>query len=114
MIGKVSVSKLNVKELQALQMEIEKYAACAAVNDLHKDFLNTMIIIDVARNLYLKLRTKIENPKPLQTISLSVTEASILLKCCNFDHPQKSLYSWNVMIKINLELDQKLKSMILT
>lgn len=105
----ISVKKIRHKELEALQEELKAFIIHLNFQ-LKTDFLNAMISIDISGKLFYKFRNKLEYQKEFYTISFSMSEAATILKCCNYDNPDRSVYTRNVLTKFNLDLDQKLKS----
>ncbi|MEN2415520.1 hypothetical protein [Flavobacterium mesophilum] len=113
MNNKITIKKISWHELEVLNVELRMFASLLSAIDIKDDFLNTIISIDIARALYYKFRTKIENRKENYSLNLTISEAATLLQCCTYDNPVKTDFSKNVKIKLSSDLDQQLKSILI-
>lgn len=104
--------KLNFKDLEVLQFELDLFNKYVAIKELYTDFLNAIITFDVVNGLYFFLRMKIEQGKEEYTISFSVSQAATILKCCNFNRSDRGLYTKHVMNKLKIDLDKQLNDMV--
>ncbi|AOZ99610.1 hypothetical protein [Flavobacterium commune] len=110
--NKVTITKVDYSQLEAIHFELEMYAKNISPDDLRKDFLNAIMTLDIAHSLFFFLRNKLETDKTQYTISFSASQAAVLLKCCYWTRVQRSPYTANVMLKLSLLLDEQLKAMV--
>lgn len=108
---KIPLKKLKYRHIQVLQRELELFVAHVTINDLKSDFLNAITSLDIANNLYFILRNKMEQDKNLYTISFTVSQAAIIMKCCYHIRKERTEEEDNIMLQYAIELDQKLKSL---
>lgn len=113
----IRIKNVTDKELQVFQQELYIYhqiveSSYKAPNKAF-NYIEAIIEIDIAFRLWYLFRSKIESRTPNNgfNIKLRASEAAILLKCCLFDHGNRSNYQMNVLEKYKLELDQQLKSL---
>ncbi|SDX35978.1 hypothetical protein [Flavobacterium degerlachei] len=104
--------KLNFKDLEVLQFELDLFNKYIAIKELHTDFLNTIITFDIVNGLYFFLRMKLEQEKVEYTISFSICQAATILKCCIFNRTDRGLYTKHVMNKLKIDLDKQLRDLV--
>lgn len=104
--------KLNFKDLEVLQSELDLFNKYVAIKELNTDFLNTIITFDIVNGLYFFLRMKIEQGKQDYTISFSVSQAATILKCANFNRTDRGTYTKHVMTKLKIDLDKQLRDIV--
>ena len=110
---KIVIKNVSADELLTLQQEMYDYH-----NALEKTFkkasnlLDTIITLDIAFRLWFLFRTKIERQTPKNgfQISLTASEAAVLLKVCLWTHKIGD-YERNVKLKYSNYLDQQIKSL---
>ena len=110
--NKVTITKVDFKQLEAIHYELEFFAAYVAKTSLINDFLNAIMILDIAQGLYFFLRNKLENNNTMYTISFSASQAAVILKCCTWTRTERSIYTNNVMLKLSFLLDEQLKALV--
>ncbi len=109
----VPIKNLHFKDLQVLIEELDIFTKYAAVTYLATDLLNTVIIFDTIMGLIYKLSVRVANGhKDYYTINFSVTEAAIILKCCNFNRTDRYEYTKHLMSKLKINLDQQLINLV--
>jgi len=109
---KITVKKLKHEHIEVLQQELKHFSYYTAVTSLRTDFLNAITALDIAATLHYVLRNKIEQDKKLYTIGFSLTQAAIILKCCNYKRLERDDYVRNVMTSLVLIIDPQLISVI--
>lgn len=112
---RVTIKKLEKKELEVLQYEINHFALQIQSSINSSDilnFLDSIIAIDIMSNLFYVLRNRIEKENTFTTLTLPISQASTIMKVCHFNENERSLYTKNVMLKISRIIDQQLKSFI--
>lgn len=109
---KLQVKNLHFKDLQVLLLELDIYNKYVAVNDLANNFLDTIITFDIIMVLSYILNDRIEKPQTEHTLSFSVTQSAIIIKCCNFNRTDRELYTKHVMNKLKIDLDKQLNDMV--
>jgi hypothetical protein len=110
--NKITVKKIDFKQLEAIHEELELFSKHIAFSTLKTDFLNAIMSLDISNNLYFKLRNKLENGNFHYTISFTPSEAALILKCSNYKRPERNTYIDNVFTQLSFVLDQQLKSLI--
>ncbi|ESU28383.1 hypothetical protein FLJC2902T_17360 [Flavobacterium limnosediminis JC2902] len=117
-MNKITLKKVQEKEMQVLQAELFKFHQIAEskyrnTTQSMMEFLEAIIEIDVAFRLWYLFRTKIESTNTKgSTLSLKASEAAILLMCCMPIYGQnRTEYENHVLEKYKLVLDQQLKSL---
>lgn len=114
---KVVLKKLEKPEIEVIQEQLQIFASISSrklKNASVYDFWNLIIAVDISTHLYYILRTKIEKDTVFQTLTLTLSQASIISKASNFQELDsfKTDYSKNVMLKISNNIDQQLKSLV--
>lgn len=110
--NKVTITKVDFKQLESIHCELELFAAHIAETSIKNDFLNAIITLDITQSMYFFLRNKLENNNIMYTISISASQAAVILKCCCWSRSDRSPYTANVMLKLSFLLDEQLKAMV--
>lgn len=85
---KIALKKIKIADIEVIQSELLKFIRnkvdnISNCNDYEK-YCNDIIIIDVLQSMFYIFRNKIENQKQFANISLSPSQAVILLFCCQW------------------------------
>lgn len=107
---KVKVSKLKFTELEVIQEELYYYSIHIRNNDIKKDFLTAITILDINSTLYYLLRNRMEKPQSEHTISFSVSQAATILKCYQHNRIGRPECNENVLRKLSFIIDPILRS----
>lgn len=110
--NKVTITKVDFKQLEAVHYELELFAAYVVRTSLKNDFLNAIMVLDIAQCLFYFLRGKLENENTIYTISFSASQAAVILKCCIWNRTERSTYTKNVMRTLSFLLDEQLNAMV--
>lgn len=109
----IKLTKATSEEVEILQAELFYYSEAqkySLPSLTITDFLDVLIIKDVALRLWYTFRTKVESNNSKLTISLKVNEACILLKCCIWKRENRTSYESFIIEKYKAIIDQQLKS----
>jgi len=109
----VKLKKVTKEEVEILQQELGMYAEIIKLGFNYisiDEFLNALLISDIALRLWLSFRNKIESDKTKVTVTLKVSEAVVLFKCCYWPRDQRTHYHAMIAEKFKNEIDQQLKS----
>ena len=91
---KIVLKKIKKENLVIIQSELLKFIRHKVDNISHcndyEKYCNDIIVIDVLQSMFYTFRTKIENPKNLSNISLSPSQAVILLFCCQWKREDRT------------------------
>lgn len=109
---KITVKELKIQELEVLQNELELYVNYISNYVLKNDFLNAIISLDIANNLYFILRSRIENGRTSTNINFTVSQAATIVKCCKYQRPNRNEYVKNVLLQLSATIDQQLISLV--
>jgi hypothetical protein len=91
---KIVLKKIKKENVVIIQSELLKFIRhkvdnISNCNDYEK-YCNDIIVIDVLQSMFYIFRTKIESPKRLVNISLSPSQAVILLFCCQWNREDRT------------------------
>ena len=91
---KVTLKKIKTIEIETIQSELLKFIRNKVDNIAHcKDYekyCNDIIIIDTLQSMFFVFRTKIESKKEACNITLTPTQAVILLYCCQWKREERT------------------------
>ena len=83
-LKKVEIEHFEILQCIAFQSKNSAWDIRMGTNNYSDAYFNSLITIDVANNLILRFRNKIENQNlKFSSIKLKIHEAIILLQCCN-------------------------------
>jgi hypothetical protein len=111
-MNKIAIKKIRITEIEALQDELQAYVDHIRQFDLRIDFLTAITSLDIIYTLYFILRKRLEQNTEKVTLNLSASQAATILKCCDYSRPGRTEYAKHVLLKLQFNLDQKLKSLI--
>lgn len=110
----VKLSKIEIVEIKVLQSELQNYLsykdASLSSNVRNVEaYFETLLVIDILQKLYYNFRGKIEKTTNNHaSLNLSVSEAVMLLQCCNSRLTIQDNYDRFVMQKISALLHKEL------
>ncbi|ALM50330.1 hypothetical protein AMR72_16420 [Flavobacterium psychrophilum] len=112
---KLKLTQIDPAEIEVLQHELEQYSKIEELGLNHwgtNDFLNALLTVDIALRLWFTLRGRIESSKEFFNLSLKVSEAVIVLKCCTWQRHGRNEYEKNVAEKYKGLLAEQLMNII--
>lgn len=110
---KVALKKVKYDEVVALQNELHEYSQLQRLGFNFwsiDDFVNAIIAVDIAHNLWIQLRKKIESDRKVFTINLKLSEAAVVMKCCYWKRDGRGTYETHVAEKYKNIIDHQLKN----
>ena len=90
--------------LKFIRFKVDNISHC---NDYQK-YCNDIIIIDTLQSMFFLFRTKIENKKQESNLTLSPTQAVILLFCCQWQREERTDVQRIAMQMVSDTLHEKL------
>lgn len=91
---KIALKKIKIADVEIIQSELLKFIRNKVDNIAHcKDYekyCNDIIIIDTLQSMFFIFRNKIESKKQVSNITLSPTQAVILLFCCQWEREERT------------------------
>lgn len=109
---KITLKKIKTTEVQTIQAELLKFIRYKMDNISHcKDFENygnDIIIIDTLQSMFFVLRSKIESQKQTCSITLTLSQAVILLYCSQWEREERTPQQRLTMQSISDMLHQRL------
>lgn len=108
---KITLKKFDFKEIEALQTELENYKIQIVIST-KQNLYDVLIQTDILNKLYYSLRDKLETGKPIQNISLKLSEAGVIMKALQNPGLNNCPYHANVLLKVRNSIDEQLKNLI--
>lgn len=109
---KISIKKVKIADIEIIQSELLKFIRYKVDNISHcndyEKYCNDIIIIDTLQSLFFLFRTKIENKKQESNLTLSPTQAVILLFCCQWQREERTEVQRITMQMVSDVLHEKL------
>ncbi len=91
---KIALKKIKIADIEIIQSELLKFIRHKVDNIAHcKDYekyCNDIIVIDTLQSMFFIFRTKIESKKQESNLTLSPTQAVILLFCCQWEREERT------------------------
>lgn len=110
----VTLSKLEIVEIEALQRQLDNFityknASIRYMNRNDNKFYDAILMIDILQKLFYSFRSKIEKTtKTTASLTLSVSEAVMILQVCNSALTMQDDYERFVMQKSSGLIHQQL------
>ena len=110
----VKLTKIEIVEIEVLQSQLQNYLtyknATLPASSLNTvAYFETLLVIDLLQKLYYNFRSKIERTaKTHSSLNFSISEAVILLQCCNSVLTMQNDYEKFVQHKISGLLHKEL------
>lgn len=108
---KLTLNKLEIVEIQILQLQLQNFISFknASLDKSSDDYFDSILIIDIASDLYYNFRGKIEKTnKTMANLNLKHSEAVVLLLCCNNTKTLRNDYDNFVVQKTSTLIHQQL------
>lgn len=109
---KIALKKIKIADIEIIQSELLKFIRNKVDNIAHcKDYekyCNDIIVIDTLQSMFFIFRTKIESKKQESNITLSPTQAVILLFCCQWEREERTQQQRIAMQMVSDVLHEKL------
>ncbi len=109
---KIALKKIKIADIEIIQSELLKFIRNKVDNIAHcKDYekyCNDIIVIDTLQSMFFIFRTKIESKKLESNITLSPTQAVILLFCCQWEREERTQQQRIAMQMVSDVLHEKL------
>ncbi|MBB1194838.1 hypothetical protein DNC80_14300 [Flavobacterium sp. SOK18b] len=109
---RITIKNLKMEDLEVLRLELDVYNKYVAVHQLNNDFLNSIITFDVVNNLFYLIRSKTDQSKNEYSVSFTITQAAIILKCCSFNRTDRNTYTNHLINKLKIFLDKELRNLV--
>lgn len=91
---KIALKKIKIEDIEIIQSKLLKFIRHKVDEIAHcKDYekyCNKIIVIDTLHSMFFIFRTKIESKKQESNITLSPTQAVILLFCCQWEREKRT------------------------
>lgn len=109
---KIVLKKIKIADIEIIQSELLKFIRHKVDNISHcndyEKYCNDIIIIDTLQGMFFSFRTKIENKKQESNLTLSPTQAVILLFCCQWQREERTEVQRISMQMVSDTLHEKL------
>ena len=109
---KIALKKTKRADLEIIQSELLKFIRHKVDTIAHckdyQNYCNDIIVIDTLQSMFFIFRTKIESKKQETSLTLSPTQAVILLYCCQWVRQDRTQVQRIAMQMISDVLHEKL------
>ncbi len=109
---KISIKKVKIADLETIQSELLKFIRYKIDNLAHcndyQNYCNDIIAVDTLQGMFFLFRTKIESKKQVSNLTLSPTQAVILLFCAQWQRQERTQEQRITMQSISALLHEKL------
>lgn len=109
---KISIKKVKIVDLEIMQSELLQFIRYKIDNLAHcndyQNYCNDIIAIDTLQGMFFLFRTKIESKNPKPNLTLSPTQAVVLLFCAQWQREQRTQEQRITMQSVSNLLHEKL------
>ena len=109
---KIALKKIKIADIEIIQVELLKFIRDKVDNIAHcndyQNYCNDIIVIDTLQSMFFIFRTKIESKKQESNLTLSPTQAVILLFCCQWEREERTQEQRIAMQMVSDVLHEKL------
>lgn len=109
---KIALKKIKIADIEIIQSELLKFIRNKVDEIAHcKDYekyCNDIIVIDTLQSMFFIFRSKIESKKQESSLTLSPTQAVILLFCCQWEREERTQEQRITMQMVSDVLHEKL------
>lgn len=109
---KVNLKKIKTADIEIIQSELLKFISHKIDNLAHcndyQNYCNDIIAVDTLQSVFFLFRKKIESKKTESSISLSPTQAVVLLFCAQWQRQERTQIEKHTMQTLSDLLHEKL------
>lgn len=111
----IDLNQIKPDEVEVLQNELEQYSNIEKLGLHHwgtNDFLNALLTVEISLKLWFMLRSRLESKSKTYNLKLRISEAVIILKCCQWPRSLRNDYERNVTEKFKGLLAEQLMNIL--
>lgn len=109
---KIMVKKIKTADIEIIQSELLKFIRHKIDNLAHcndyQNYYNDIITVDTLQGMFFLLRAKVESKKQVANLTLSPTQAVVLLFCAQWQRQERTQEQRITMQSISDLLHEKL------